>query len=367
MDDASFHVPLGRHLLSGMVQATRPVWRGLGNLESKILREKIDRTPVDRPIYISGIARAGTTVLTEIIASHPDVVTHQYRDFPFLFIPYWWRQSLDKSPHNETPTERAHGDRLMVTTRSPEAMEEVLWMTFFDHLHDPASCNALDARMTNLRFEAFYRDHLRKLLLISGRARYAAKGNYNLTRCAYLLRIFPDARFVIVIRSPREHIASLMKQHQIFTRAAGKYPRSVAHLRRVGHFEFGAHRRCINPFSDGQAVESIETLWSTGQQVRGWARYWAMLYGWLADTLDKPDSASLRAATLVLRYEDLCDKPVDTLKTCLDHCRLGHADLLERWPPQLTRPTYYEAKYLPEEEQAIEEETRSVAARFGYR
>ncbi|MFO7905247.1 MAG: hypothetical protein R6U98_21465 [Pirellulaceae bacterium] len=79
------------------------------------------------------MARSGTTILLEILASHSKVVTHQYRDFPGLFTPYWWGHANRLT--SSSPAERAHGDRLLVSAQSPEAMEEMLWMAFFPHVH----------------------------------------------------------------------------------------------------------------------------------------------------------------------------------------------------------------------------------------
>ncbi len=367
MSDDSFHVSFGRHLASGLVHHARPLWRGLGNIESWLVRNEIEQAPIDKPIYISGLARSGTSVLIEIVASHPQVMTHQYRDFPFLFIPYWWRQTLERSAQPVgAAVERAHGDRLMVTSQSPEAMEEMLWMAYFRRLHDPHGCSALDTATTNAAFERFYRDHIRKLLLISGRKRYASKGNYNLTRMVYLQRLFPDARFVLPVRRPREHIASLMKQHQLFGAAARRHPRSVAHLDRVGHFEFGVHRHCINPDARSDVIESIETLWRQGEEVRGWARYWANLYRWVNAQLQSNES--LRRSTLIVRYEDMCDRAPEMLRRLFDHCALADPadELLRRWAPSLSRPTYYKPTFSEAEEQAIAEETAAVAADLGY-
>ncbi len=366
MSTDSFQVSLGSHLMSGIVHHARPFWRKLGDVESWLVRGQIENTPIVKPIFVCGLARSGTTILLEIIASHPQVATHQYRDFPFLFIPYWWRQTLDRSaPPPGEAQERAHGDRLMVTPQSPEAFEEVLWMAFFRHLHDPRSSSVLDAATSNPRFERFYRDHIRKLLLISQRQRYASKENYNFTRMEYLLRLFPDARFVLPVRRPREQIASLMKQHRIFNEAARKYPRSVAHLDRVGHFEFGAHRVCINP-ADSRAIDSIESLWREGQEVRGWARYWAALYRWVSARLKANDA--LRNATRIVRYETLCDNPQTSLADLLAHADLSDESgaLAQRWIPSLSRPTYYKPEFTPEEEAAIEEETSTIAAELGY-
>jgi hypothetical protein len=262
------------------------------------------------------------------------------------------------------PAERSHGDGLMVTPESPEAMEEVLWMDFFPHLHDPSRSNVLDRGTRHARFERYYRDHLRKLLLARGGQRYASKTNYQVSRLEYLLELLPDARIVLPVRRPREHVASLRKQHALFLEAARAYPRSVTYLDRVGHFEFGQHRVPIN-LGDSQAVREITRLWETGQEVRGWARYWAYVYGHLADRLAA--SAKLRDAVLVVRHEDLCCDAETTLTRLFQHCGLPDASpIVRRYQETLHRPTYYQPRFSDEEERAIDEETSSIAEQFGY-
>jgi hypothetical protein len=140
----------------------------------------------------------------------------------------------------------------------------------------------------------------------------------------------------------------------------------VAHLDRVGHFEFGLHRTCINVDGRADVIESIESLWREGQHVRGWARYWATLYRWVASRL--ASSEPLRQATLVLRYEQLCDDAEESVRRLLAHCELADpsGELTQRWASSMSRPTYYRAEFSPQEEQAIAEETQDVVRQLGY-
>jgi hypothetical protein len=235
-----FRVTAWMDRLSGLVARHPAWWIRLGNMETRLTESLIDPHPVERPIYVAGLARCGSTILLETLARHPNVATHRYRDFPFLFTPYFWNRWLDLVPRKaEHAVERSHADGIAVTSESPEAFEEVLWMTFFPNLHDPACDNVLDRATRHEHFEAFYRDHLRKLLAARGGGRYVAKGNYNVSRLGYLSRIFPKARFIIPVRDPVWHIASLMKQHDLFLRGQRGNPKAMRHLRRVGHFEFG--------------------------------------------------------------------------------------------------------------------------------
>lgn len=359
----AFRVDPWTHYLGGLVARRPGLWIRLGNLETRLLADALESTEIRQPVHITGLARAGTTLLLEILNGHPDVVTHRYRDFPMLHVPYAWNRFLDRTPQRaEPPAERAHGDGIEVTRESPEAFEEVLWMSFFPGLHDASRSAMLDADTDHPRFEAFYRDHIRKLLLLRGGKRYVAKGNYNLTRLEYLLKLFPDARFVIPIRDPSWHIASLMKQHRLFCAGQQNNPRALSHLQRVGHFEFGLDRRPINA-GDAAAVERIAAAWGRGAEVEGWARYWAHLHGYLAGRLER--NRALRDAVLLVPYEDLCREPAAHLRALFEHCGLQPDEaLLARAQRRVRFPTYYRPRFSADEHAAILEHTRSPAARL---
>ena len=261
------------------------------------------------------------------------------------------------------PAERAHKDGIVVTEDSPEAFEEPLWTAFFPKLHDPETSAFLDGDTSHPTFEPFYRDHIRKILMVRGGKRYLSKGNYNLTRLAYLQKMFGDARFVIPLRTPAWHIASLIKQHRLFSKNLKDNIRAQHHMRRVGHFEFGPDRRPINAGGEDGAVEAIQDLWNRGEEVEGQARYWAYLHGRIAQQLETVPA--LRAATLVVRYEDLCKEPETTIQTLFDHCGLGLDEAHRKTLAEKVQfPTYYQPDFSDAERQMIDDITGPVAARF---
>src|SRR5262249_51543993 len=156
----------------------------------------------------------------------PDVGAHRYRDFPHVFTPIWWNRFLDRARRKQsTPRPRVHADGLAVSPESPEALEESIWMGFFPDSHDTHSPHVLDGATEHPKFKQFCRSHVRKVLHVRGGNRYLCKGNSHVSRLEYLLKLFPDAKFVIPIPRPREHIASLLKQHDLFTAGETKYPR----------------------------------------------------------------------------------------------------------------------------------------------
>ena len=89
-----------------------------------------------------------------------------------------------------------------------------------------------------------------------GAERYVSKGNYILARLAYLLKIFPDARFVIPVRSPYTQIPSLMRQHRHLSESLTDNRKGRTRLKRVGLFETGLDRRPMN-VGDDALTESI--------------------------------------------------------------------------------------------------------------
>lgn len=364
-DDDPFYVPDWMDRLSGWVARNPRFWIRLGKLESRVLHDRLADVQVHKPCYIAGLARAGSTILLEHLARQPDVVTHRYRDFPLLFVPCWWNWFLDRSTRRPARSvERAHLDGIQITRDSPEAFEEVIWTGFFPHLHDLGSCSVMTSETRHREFEGFYVDHIRKLLFLRGATRYLSKGNYHVTRLSYVHKIFPDARFVVPIRNPLWHVASLMKQHRLFCEAGRRNARVTRHLGRAGHFEFGLDRRPIHT-GDVGAVASVRRHWLNGNEVCGWAEYWRLVYDFLADTL--ASDADLRRATIVVRYEDLCRFPADTLAAILEHCDLPTGDLPARAAQSIRHPSYYRPEFSSSECEAIYCRTAETMRRFGYR
>jgi hypothetical protein len=361
--NSPFYVPGVLHALGGMVQRHRQFWLGLGRLESRLLGQQLASTRVYQPIFISGLARSGSTLLHEIIATHPGMATQRIKDYPLVYTPFWWRRaSAGMKP--SAPQERVHRDGILITPDSPDSLEEMIWMPYFPRCHDPAVSNLLGAQDKNPAFEQFYRAHLAKLLLAENANRYVAKANYHIARFGYLLRLFPDARLLLPVRAPEDHIISLLRQQQWFSAGQRSQPRALAFMQRSGHFEFGLDRQPIN-LGDPVRSAAIVAAWRKGEEVRGWARYWALVHDYLAGLLDT--DPVVRAAVHVVRFEDLCAEPAPRLQALLEHCQLPEARaLVARFAPTIRRPAYYANPLSAEEQGIIREETVGAAARWGY-
>ena len=335
----------------------------LAKLETKFLEGRLSQIRIDRPIYISGLARSGTTILLELVSQNEGVASYRYMDFPFIMLPYWWGKFLKMSTKsNHKLVERSHADGLQVTPKSPEAMEEILWKYFFPESHDPTVRNVLDQCQRASDFDTFYTQTIRKLLLSRGANRYLAKNNYNITRLDYLRSLFPDARFVVPVREPVYHIASLMKQHRLLSEEENRDKRILAYMRRSGHFEFGLDRRPLNLVSNERTLE-IQELWDRGHDVEAWAKYWRDIHMHLVNLLET--NKVVAECTLVLSYERLCDRPKRTLARLYSHVGLmPDAALLEDQQKRLHLPSYYEPDFSDRDLKIIGAETADIHARI---
>ena len=363
-----FSVPAPFYWTVRGVAAGAPLFVGLGNLESAFLRRRLSRVAVDRPVYICGLPRAGPTISLQMLSEHPDVGTHKYADFLMPYTPYAWNWIFPKVPVDamRKPVPRIHRDRISVTRDSAEMGEEILWEHFFPHIHDESQLSVLDARTGNPRFERFYREHIEKLLLIRKRSRYVSKAIMCVIRMQYLKKLFPSARFLLYVRNPIDHVASLLKQDRIWDEIDRDDPRQIEIIELTGHHEFGKRQLLAN-LGDAAPLREIRELWAQGRTVRARARYWAYVYRFVQEQLaSDPDLAS---AVCVVRYEDLCGNSLETIDRIVAHIELTpepFAATRLTYSEKLSLPDYYRPNFNANELADIVEVTHDVASPFGY-
>ncbi|MGH6866451.1 MAG: sulfotransferase [Methyloceanibacter sp.] len=352
--------------LGGFVTKRPGLLRGIGDFETRRLGDTLDGIEIRAPIFVCGLARSGSTVLLECLAEHPDTANHCYRDYPGVLAPILWdRISSRLYADSADAVERAHGDGITVTPESPEAMEEMIWMAFHPDAHDPGRDNSIGRGGTTRDFAQFYRDHIRKLLWLRGGERYLSKGNYNLARLGALIGLFPDARFIVPVRDPVAHIASLQRQHALFCAAETAYPSALRYMQRVGHFEFGLDRRPLN-LGNTEVTRDIQRLWREGREVEGLSLYWADVHEFIADSLE--DDPALRNATLLVPFEELCQRPVQMLAGIFGHCGLSAEETwMKRMALRIRAPHYYRAEFEGMEIETIRRVTALATRRLGYR
>ncbi|MFQ5740746.1 MAG: sulfotransferase [Acidobacteriota bacterium] len=362
---SKFRLPSSQYYALRLVHRFRPVLQGLGQVESALLRRRTRPIRIDRPIYICGVPRCGTTIMLEMLSRHPSLACHTYVDMLQPYTPYFWNKLASRfASLRDKPTERLHQDRIKVTPFSPESVEELLWLRYFNNLHSTDRSCLLTAEDADPRFDAYYTDHLKKLLLLKARERYLTKANYDTTRLLYLHRLFPDARFLLMIRHPVNHISSLMKQDRLIRQLAEQDSRILRTIRMTGHFDFGESKCWLN-LGDGPRVEETCRAYTAGRKARAWAMHWSAMYDLVFEQLQT--HTDLARSTLIVPYEELCERSAEMIDAILSHCQLDgepFAEVGREFAAKLRLPTYYQPHFSDEELADIEEVTAKTCARF---
>jgi hypothetical protein len=337
----------------------------LDKLETMSLGSNVKDIIIDKPIFITGLARAGTTIVLEMLSKHPDLATHKYKHLLMPYLPFWTSKIVKRLNIYTTPFERIHMDGILITHESPEAVEEMFWQTFFKDLHNDQVSNEIQVTNSNPQFEEFYKNHIRKLIMEQNSSRYLAKNNYLLSRLQYLHKIFPDAKFLMIIRNPVNHIASLIKQTDLFRNIEHIAPILQDWLKITGHYEFGYQQNCIN-VGNTELIDEIHRSWQSKKtRVEGWACYWSLVYNYIMNVLESDEE--LRKATLVVKYEELCKKPSQVIDQILEHLELSSrnfSDIKNYYVKHLHEPTYYKPNFSKVDLLNIQEITNRTVARY---
>ncbi len=266
----------------------------LGRLENRLYRRRIDPDLAARPVFVTSLPRAGTTIMLNILAQLPEFASATYRHMPFTLSPLLWGGFSGAFRKTGEVSERAHGDGIEVGIDSPEAFEEMVWMAFWPGHYESDGIRTWAAEDRDSEFESFFRTHVAKIVRTKpGARRYVSKNNANIARLALLGRMFPDASFVVPVRDPRSQVASLMRQHERFTDLHAREPFARQYMEGVGHFEFGG---ALRPIDFGERLDLAE---ATGPDF--WLRNWIGAYDFVL--------ATAAPGTIFVDHDALCSDP----------------------------------------------------------
>ena len=270
------------HLLHRIAFSSRFVQRSLKEFEDNSLRSEISRRQSEREVFITGLPRAGTTMLLEFLYQTGEFRTWTYRHMPFVLSPIIWRRISKPFRQQGKERERAHKDGMKVSYDSPEAFEEIIWLYYLENkIVKGDRIVPLSEGDQTPEFEKGFRETAVKLLIGPDGSpepgyRYLSKNNANISRLELLKRIFPTCAILVCFRAPLAQAASLLKQHRQFSALHEKDKYARDYMRWLGHYDFGLNFKPMdfNHWLDHEDPAAADTPGF-------WLRYWTAAYSFV--------------------------------------------------------------------------------------
>lgn len=295
-------------LLHDIAFRTGRAQHALADVEEMLFRDELREIELEDPVSVTALPRSGTTILLRLLHDTGRFAAHTYRDMPFVLCPMLWSRFTRHFGVDDRPTERAHGDGIEVSTASPEAFEEVIWKHFWaDHYLDDRIVPWTSGEVRP-EFDEFFRSHMRKIALLrredeEERRRYLSKNNVNVARLAALPPSMRGVRLVIPFREPVQHAASLLRQHERFSRIQETDDFVRRYMAAIGHHEFGKELR---PVDFGGWLEGAPSP----ERLEFWIRYWIATYTFVLEEAG--------SECLLVSYRRLTDEPEASLGRIAD-------------------------------------------------
>ena len=327
-------VPRGYSLaLNPLVGAAN---RLLGWPERWLMEPWVRGISIDRPIFVIGAFRSGTTILEQILTGHPQVGHFSFFTNAIYRIPvtgYHLMRWLGRWRVVDTAAQAyLHNPRIAMTPYSAFECEWV-WGQAGKDLWDPA-CPDLTttADFVNPAFERMLRSTIRRHLWLQGATRFLNKNPIHLLRLGYLHRLFPDALFVYILRDPTVTVYSHYRMTRQIAAQIHVDPRARQAVETGLHLDVLTPRIQTRHYAETVAMNQEHPLLGIAHQTRE-------LHLTALDTLAA--SPALAARVLPVHYEAIMADPGAELARIWAFVELDDtkaADITRRYAVQLSMP-----------------------------
>ena len=249
-------------------------------------------------LWVTGLARAGTTSVLERLVATGAFHSLNYANMPLVLAPGMWKRF--HNPGTGELKERSHGDGILVGLDSAEALEEVFFqaITGREYIKE----DGLLAHDIDDAQHAAYLDYQGIALASAERpgAMYIAKNNNALLRYPAMRRLNREFHAVVMFREPLSHAASLLAMHRKYCAMQADDPFVLEYMDWLAHHEFGlGHKPFHFPSTQSMPAGDPTTL-------DHWLQLWINHY---------QEVLTLDAHRLhLVSYERYCAAPNDVLQ-----------------------------------------------------
>lgn len=314
-------------------------------LEESLYGVSLDERPIDRPIFIIGSHRSGTTVLYDSLAKHPEVAYFTNSTALLPEIPILNQRLGELMGLDDVVLERFFKDGVNYSYKSPSE-----GIRIWEHYTEDAEDHCLDETHADPDMEAYLKKTIIKHLKYFNKPRFLNKNPDNSVRLRYLHKLFPDAFFIHIIRDARAVCASYLKAQE-----------------RVHEF-FGPDHPHAQHGTKVKGWEAMKQTW-TEDQVSGAGHLWVKII----ETIDQDRQVIPAERFLEIRFEDFVLEPLDYFRKVIEFCQLSTNAEIDALFTEEARPiglgnrnsswqTYFQA----EDQQRLLEIIRPKMQEHGY-
>lgn len=270
--------------------------------EQHVLRVDTDDIEIDRPIFLVGVPRSGTTMLQDILCAHPQVAyfTNAMHMYPTCVCAV---EDLRKRFRLDFEGERFLQDGIEVGTGTPNEGHAFFarWLN-----RDPYALDSVEVRFEDLSDEqkAAMGRTIRKVLWSFGGQdkRFFNKNPNALFYLPLMQAAYPDARIIHIVRDARQVANSMLKL----------YARTQAQLARIP-------REDKRPFIPYPRYANLRHYVDTygADDLRTTAHIWRDAMAFVAECRDS------LSHFYEVRYEDILADPRGEIERLLAFCELA--------------------------------------------
>lgn len=266
---------------------------------------------IDRPIFIISLPRCGSSMLQDILCTHPQLTyTTNLMDIS-RNSSFCAAEHFRKKFGLNISGERFLKDSIVVDGSSP-ADPVATWADFFneDYFGIREAAPKIE-QLSKAQIENIH-DTLKKVMWCFSKAnpRFFCKTPMLLPYVGVLNQLFPDAKFIHLIRDPRQSANSMVKIHRI----CNEQLRAICERKKQP-----LPREPFVPYP--RLPKLIDYLAEYGpEDLRTTANLWN-------DAVEVVDAHRSDLNNLIdVRYEDILDQPEDTLRKIFDFCELSQPE-----------------------------------------
>jgi len=292
---------MDRQFAFPLVRRRRPLLKWC---ERHVLSVDTRNIAIDRPIFLVGLPRSGTTMLQDILCSHPDVayITNLMNGCPDCFCA---ADALCKRLHVDFKTERFLGDS--VELRLWSANEGLAVFKWYEDFYSLKHKVARIGDFAPHQIEEWLQTVKKVLWCFGGGARrFFNKSPAHLTFIRLIKDVFPDAKIVYLIRDPRACANSMVKLCKLVQAQEAK----VRSKDRNGK---GADDLFV-PYPRLPKLAEYVARYGAAD-IRTTANLWN-------DSIPFVDACAEQVSLLTVRYEDILAEPTAEISKILKFCEL---------------------------------------------